>query len=225
MTSPHMAGGSDRIEVAVHAPVHELSVVQTDFMVRRWDAEQTAWALDRMRHRLADSQLRWVPEPTAEVFDHYGVRPYSETLDENCNNVLSAGWALLLAVAGRSAIIFSSTIGRIGIGDSSTAVSFTQTDLQASTNKTYVLCGVAPTIQTATSPASWVFTASFGSSNANYAWQEFITDQGTATNTGPVVATCLNRGVSAQGTKASGQTWSVTETLSFGFPSGSGTVS
>jgi hypothetical protein len=73
-----------------------------------------------------------------------------------------------------------------------------------------------------------VFTATFGTGNANFAWNEFGTDNW---NTSGVTSTGLgatdiffNRGVSAQGTKASGQTWTATETLSFGFPSGAGTV-
>ena len=141
--------------------------------------------------------------------------------------ILQAGWvALLGGIAGTSITTkFSSTVGRIGVGDSNTAAAYTQTDLQAATNKYYQLVSGTPVITTSSTPPTLVFSASFGTGVANYQWQEFITDEGTASNTGPVVATCLNRGVSNQGTKASGQTWTATETISWGYPSGSGTVS
>jgi hypothetical protein len=62
---------------------------------------------------------------------------------------------------------------------------------------------------------------------ANFAWNEFGSDAGTADSVSNATTggTFFNRGVSAQGTKASGQTWTATETISFGFPSGAGTVS
>jgi hypothetical protein len=49
-----------------------------------------------------------------------------------------------------------------------------------------------------------VFRATFIGTDANYAWQEFLVDNGT---------TALNRKVSNQGTKVSGQTWTITVTI------------
>ena len=46
--------------------------------------------------------------------------------------------------------------------------------------------------------------AVFGSSDANFAWNEFTVASGNSD-----AAVNLNRKVSAQGTKASGQTWTV----------------
>jgi hypothetical protein len=160
------------------------------------------------------------------VFRYFRVPPYSVTVDHDCNMILQAGWvALLGGIAGTSITTkWGATVGRIGVGDSATAASYAQTDLQASTNKYYQLVSSAPTIATGSSPATLTFSAVFASGNGNFAWQEFVSDEGTASNTGPVVATCLNRGVSNQGTKVAGQTWTATETISFGYPSGSGTV-
>ena len=208
---------AERLTVSAHAPHHDVAGIRTDFGVQRWDADATAWLRDR--HPAGDL--------TPALFRRYGIEPYSVTLDQDCNMVLQAGWvALLGGIAGTSITTkFSATVGRIGVGDSSTAAAYAQTDLQASTNKYYQLVSGAPAIATGSAPATLTFTAVFGSANGNFAWQEFISDEGTASNAGPVVATCLNRGVSAQGTKAAGQTWTATETISFGFPSGAGTVS
>lgn len=213
---------AERLDVAALAPHADYAAVSTDFMVQRWDAEQAEWTARKARGFYGPGQ-----QLTPAVFRRFGVEPYLVTLDHNCNMVLQAGWvALLGGIAGTSITTkYSGTVGRIGIGDSSTAAAYAQTDLQAASNKYYQLVSGAPTIATGSAPATLTFTAVFAGGNANYAWQEFITDEGTASNAGPVVAVCLNRGVSAQGTKAAGQVWTATETISFGYPSGSGTVS
>lgn len=95
---------------------------------------------------------------------------------------------------------FSNANARLGVGDSSAAEAATQTDLQAATNKTYIAMS-ASYPQRAAQTVTW--RSVFGSANANYAWNEFCVDNGaTALKT-------LNRKVSAQGTKASGQTWTL----------------
>jgi hypothetical protein len=197
----------------------DFAAVSTSLVIRKWSEEQTAWTL-RRADRDALSLLREGRNVSVrpETFARYGVEPETWRQD-NVNNVLQAGWAALLgSVAGTSITTkWSASVGRIAVGDSSTAVSFTQTDLQASSNKYYQLISAAPTISTASSPATLVFAATFGTGVANYAWNEFITDEGTASNTGPVVAVCLNRGVATMGTKASGQTWTATETIQFGY--------
>lgn len=200
----------------------EFAAVSTTMEVRKWSAEQTAYTL-RRADRDALSLLRQGRNVSIrpETFARYGVEPDEIWRQDNVNNVLQAGWvALLGGIAGTSITTkYSATVGRIGVGDSSTAVSYTQTDLQAATNKYYQLVSGAPTISTGSSPATLVFAATVGTGNANFAWNEFITDEGTASNTGPVVAVCLNRGVATMGTKASGQTWTATETIQFGFAS------
>jgi hypothetical protein len=75
-------------------------------------------------------------------------------------------------------------------------------------------------------PATLVFAATFGTSVANFAWAEFGIDNFTASSvtTQATGSVFINHGISSQGTKASGQTWNMTATLNFGFPSGAGTV-
>lgn len=227
MTGEYSAGG-DHLSVAVLAPHREYAGVRTDLMVERWDAEQTAWAHEKLG--LFPSR-----DLTPRHFAQAGVKPYSVTVERNCNLIVLAGWtALLGGIAGTTITNkFSSTFGRIGVGTSTTAASPAQTTLvgdtgSASTTSYFALCGAAPTISTVATPATLVFTATFGGTVANFAWNEFGTDNWNAAG---VTATGLganevfiNRGVSVQGTKQSGQTWTATETLSFGFPSGSGAV-
>jgi hypothetical protein len=169
----------------------------------RWDAEQTQWV--KRRSGLA--------EPDAWYFRRLGVKPYSVTEHEG-NLVTDAGWNLMMKnTAGSAGTLFSATVGRIGVGDSSTAPAYGDTALNASTNKQYKLISAAPTVGS-THSTGLVFSATFGTSQANFAWNEFGTDQGTADGT-TVTAVFFNHGVSSQGTKASGQTWAVTETITW----------
>lgn len=219
-------------------PAAERLRIWTTFRVDRWDAEQTQWAW--RYHELPPAHLLR-PGFALKPF-HFatagkgGIKPYSTTIDEDCNLVVLGGWAAILgSIAGTSVTNkFSATQGRIGVGTSSAAAAATQTYLQgdtgaASTTSYYQLVSSAPTISTAASPATLVFTASFGTATANFAWNEFGTDNWSASG---VTAQGLganevfyNRGVSAQGTKSSGQTWTATETWNCGYPSGAGTVS
>lgn len=205
--------------------MQEFANVSTDIVVRRWDEEATRWVSGRTG----------LLEPQARHFDALGVKPYSVTHEEDCNLIVHAGWAVLLGgVAGTSITNkFSNIYGRIGVGTSSTAATAADTALGgdtggSSTTSYYQLCGAGPTVTTTTAPATMVFTASFGSGNANFAWNEFGIDNWNAsgvTTTGLGVNNVfINHGISAQGTKASGQTWNMTATLNFGYPSGAGTV-
>jgi len=81
----------------------------------------------------------------------------------------------------------------------------TQTDLQAVTNKTYKAMDTG--YPTSGTDQKATFKATFGSEDANYSWQEFVIKNSTS-------LICLNRKVSNQGTKVSGQTWTLTVELS-----------
>jgi hypothetical protein len=226
------SGASERLSVHVDTPMRDFVAVRTSFNVKRWDAEQTDWAARNLR-KFRERPPWW--EPQGSHFAQLGVAPYSETQDDDCNLVVQNGWVSLLGgIAGTTiAAKYSATNGRIGVGTSATAAAYAQTYLQgdtgsASTTSYYQLCGVAPTIVTATTPPTLTFTATFATGVANFAWAEFGTDNGSASGVylnglaGGFVL--LNRGVSAQGTKVSGQTWTATEIITFGYPSGAGTL-
>lgn len=105
----------------------------------------------------------------------------------------------LLIGAGGTA--FNNANSYIGVGDSNTAEAAAQTDLQAASNKTYkAMQATYPSRAAQTVTWRSVFTGS----DANYAWNEF-----TVANASSGTGKNLNRKVSAQGTKASGQTWTV----------------
>jgi hypothetical protein len=114
------------------------------------------------------------------------------------------------AAAGANAV-FNNTQAMIGVGDSTTAAATAQTDLQAATNKTYVgMDATYPIIST----NSTTFRATFGSSLANFSWQEFVINNRNGSNSTTSGGTTLDRVVSVQGTKVSGQTWVPSMTLS-----------
>ena len=129
---------------------------------------------------------------------HGTFKPY-EVKEGEGNCLLNTGideiWDL---IAGDSASHFNNAAAQIGVGDSSTAASPSQTDLQAASNKTYkAMESGYPT--TATQKAT--FKSSFGESDANYAWNEWVVKQSTS-------GKCLNRKAESLGTK-SGGTWTL----------------
>lgn len=121
----------------------------------------------------------------------------------------SALWHRL--TGGTTVAAFDSTNAHIGVGDSSTAEAVGQTDLSASSNKLRkVVDATYPqhTDGVVVGAASVVFRATFGTSEANFAWNEWgIFNASTS-------GRMLNRKVEALGTKASGSTWVLTLTLS-----------
>jgi len=125
------------------------------------------------------------------------------------NMLLNEGITEFLALlAGTGGTAFSNANARLGVGDSTTAAAATQTALQAPTNKLYKAMEASyPTVTN----QSIAFRSVFGTSEANFAWEEFSVmngaDEGTAKN--------LNRKVSAQGTKVSGQIWQLDLTITF----------
>jgi hypothetical protein len=116
-----------------------------------------------------------------------------------------AGKAMIAArLVGTSVNAIDATNGRIGVGDSSTAFAAGQTDLQAATNKFRRVIDGAPGL------AANVITlvATFASGEANFAWNEWGTFNTATANQG-----MLSRKVASHGTKASGDVWEFTVTL------------
>jgi len=121
-------------------------------------------------------------------------------LNEGINQL----WTILCTAS--SGTKFDNTNAYLGVGDDATGEDPVQTGLIAVTNKLYVaMDGGFPTYGTS-QQAAWRST--FTSAQANYDWREFTVANGSS-NT----ATNLNRKVSSQGTKASGQQWQLTLTI------------
>jgi hypothetical protein len=154
----------------------------------RW---QCRFRLGKYRENIAAYRGR-------EAEFHQRFRPY-EVINGEGNLLLNSGidemWDLIV---GDSANHFSNGSAQIGVGDSTTPASATQTDLQAATNKAYKAMDSG--YPTSTSQKA-TFKASFGDSEANFAWNEWVVKQATS-------AKCLNRKVESLGTKSSG-TWTL----------------
>jgi len=102
---------------------------------------------------------------------------------------------------------FNSTQSRIGVADGTTAATASDSDIQSTgSNKEWLVVSSAPVVSTNT----MTFTTTFGTGDANYAWNNFGIDNcggSNATSTTRSGGTMLDHVVSAQGTKASGQSW------------------
>jgi hypothetical protein len=113
---------------------------------------------------------------------------------------------LVQSAIGAGVTAFNNANSYIGVGDSTTAYAAGQTDLQASTNK-------LRKAMDATYPSGGsnviTFRSTFGTSDANYAWQEWGCFNASS------AGTMLNRKVESLGTKTSAQTWQFTVVLTF----------
>jgi len=177
----------------------------TLWRVDRWDADQTFWAKRRTG----------LDAPAAADFWRLGIESY-ETSEVLGNLITNAGWTRLMNLltnqGGTQAL--DATHARIGAGNSNTAEAYTDTDLGASagsSNRWFQLVSGAGTLGTRT----LAFTATFGTSDGNFAWNEFGLDFGTASGNTVTAPLFNHKAGIAQGTKASGQTWAATATLTF----------
>jgi hypothetical protein len=179
----------------------------------------TRWKVERFGE-LATAELKHElkRQPVRSDFYAHGFQPYSVTGFDG-NLITNAGWTRLMSLltATGSTQALSATAVRIGVGNSNTAESYTDTDLGASagsSNRWFQPVTGAATLGTRTLE----FEATFGTSDGNFAWNEFGIDVGTPTVTaGATVGTLLFNHVAgiAQGTKAAGQTWTATATITF----------
>lgn len=153
------------------------------------------------RYRLSKYHQDIEPYRGREDEFHQLFEPY-EVIEGEGNCLLNSGideiWDLVTDAVSGADHIFDNTHVQIGVGDSNTAAEATQTDLQAVTNKTYKAMEAG--YPTSTSQKA-TFKSSFGSSEANYAWEEWVVKQSTS-------AICLNRKVESLGTKSTG-TWTL----------------
>jgi hypothetical protein len=150
-------------------------------------------------------KTRWAIFKSRSAADA-AAKQYYEVSIVDGNLALNEGIQELLdLLCGLGGTAFSNANARIGVGDSSTAASASQTGLQASTNKLYKAMDA-----TFPSRASQTMTwqATFGSSEANFAWNEFTVANGSSD-----ASKNLNRKVSSQGTKTAGQVWTIQVTI------------
>lgn len=143
--------------------------------------------------------------------------PY-DVVDVEGNLLLYGGvsclWQCLIGngtgTAGQTLTFFNNGNAYIGVGDSNTAEAATQTDLQAATNKLRkAMDATYPqhTDATTSGAATITFRSTFGTSDANWAWQEWGIFNGSSGGR------MLNRKVVSLGTKTSAASWVFTVTI------------
>jgi len=151
--------------------------------------------------RFADDAAFAANTPTPVVGGDGAELPAESVIEGNMLLNEGIGELLDLLCGLGAPAAFSNANAYIGVGDSSTAEAASQTALQAASNKTYkAMAATYP--QRSAQTVTW--RSVFASADANYAWQEF-----TVINASTDTGKNLNRKVSNQGTKASGQTWTL----------------
>lgn len=190
----------DSWSVNVHAVIDKFTVEQVE-------ACKAALGLDR---EPTGSELKafCAPADRAESFDNLLTRQGKKRLIDR-----------LVGTASNQAL--DTTHMRIGVGNSTTAAADTQTDLQAAAgagNRQFALVDSAPTVGTGADSGKVTAVATFPTGEANFAWEEWGIDGGTADGTtvtteGNTTPGLINRKVASLGTKTSAASWVFTVTI------------
>ncbi len=101
--------------------------------------------------------------------------------------------------------LYNNANARLGVGSDATAAAATQTDLLDASPTWKAMDATYP--QRSNQTAEW--RATFGSAEANKAWEEYAVDNGSSAHK------LLNRKVESKGTKSSGETWTLSLQVSF----------
>ncbi len=139
---------------------------------------------------------------------HAEIKPY-EVIDFEGNILVTVGIDLLLdLLGGAGGQVLNNANAFLGVGASVTAASVGQVKLQGGASRlNKAMNGSYPIVA---SPKV-TYQSTFGSSEANWTWNEV----GTFNNVANDVGEMLNRKVQALGTKSSGATWTLTEDITF----------
>lgn len=170
--------------------IQEQATMKKEWKIRRYNSHQD-YVAGNLPAMIIDATGR--PLPGESIF--------------NQNVLLNEGIAALLnLLTGEAETAFSNANSYLGVGESTTAADAAQTGLQGSSKTYKAMESSYPSI----SGQTVTFRSVFGSDDANNAWQEF-----TVANGNSDTADNLNRKVSDQGTKASGQTWTLDLAITF----------
>jgi hypothetical protein len=171
-----------------------------------WKAQ---WRIDKFRDPTGDvAQALQRGLPMTKALKLHG-DAYLGKVEWTANLALNEGLAELidLSFGLGTPTAFDDTNGYLGVGDSNTVASATQTGLQAASNKLYkVFDETYPDRTDQTVEAR----ATFGSAEANFAWEEYTLANGNSDS-----AKNLNRKVESKGTKSSGETWTLSLQITF----------
>jgi hypothetical protein len=171
-----------------------------------WSA---TWRIDRFRDsadKIANALQSGMVLPFAQT-QFKGAFIGTETFHSNIALNEGLGELIDLICGLGSPTKWDNSHAYLGVGDTNTATEATQTGLQASTNKTYKQMDTNYPQRT-NQTVEW--RATFGSQDANYAWEEY-----TVANTSDESGKNLNRKVASKGTKVSGETWTLSLQITF----------
>lgn len=165
-----------------------------------------------MAVRMAQEPARWLVEWQVEKYAS-GLLGFLQKLLHKPTVVRGAGNLLttvgiqrvLDLMIGAGGTSFANANAYLGVGDSTTAATVGQTDLVAGTNK---LRKAMDATYPSRSGTVVTFRSTFGTADANYAWNEWAIFNASA------AGTMLNRKVESLGTKASGNTWVLSVSIS-----------
>jgi hypothetical protein len=208
--------GTDAFGIGARLGLGDTARERGLLLVERWDTDQSSWVSRRLGGEQAG--MPGFFQPKGYEFRTLGVDPYLIT-EGYTNLVTTGGWDRVLTLAfGGGGTTYASANCRIGVGTGTLAAASGQTDLnaaQGAAGRYFAMLDATPTTSAGTAVRRLSFVATFGTGVANIAWQEECVDQGTTTGTGATVGAMLNRLVSNQSTKVSGQTWTATFNLDF----------
>jgi hypothetical protein len=143
---------------------------------------------------------------------HLAGLPPDEVVEWEGNLALNAGLGVMidLLIGSGSPTPFSNANARLYVGDGTTAASASQTDLQG-TNKLEKAMDTGFPIRSG-NVATW--KATYGSLEANFAWEEGGVKNAAGTPNGTTII-LFNRKVQSLGTKTSGAVWTLTLEITF----------
>lgn len=155
--------------------------------------------MSKILEKISESAV-WTIKKFANEEDFKNNKPYAVDVFEGnilCNEGINELWTL---VAGTGGTKYDNTNAHIIVGTGTTAASASDTE---ATFTSGVKKGMDTGYPTYGSSQTVTFQATYGGTEANQAWNEFgVLNAATG-------GKLLNRKVSNQGTKASGQIWQV----------------
>ena len=162
--------------------------------------EKAKWTIARYASE-ADKKAKKIYSD-AEAIKLFGVKQFTQ-IDGNCltNEGINEVWKLICGTGGTQ---YDNSNANLIVGTGTGAAAATDTESTFTSGVKKAMESGYPTYGT---DQKAVWKASYGSSDANQAWQEFGVLN--AASSGKL----LNRKVSDQGTKSSGQTWDLTLTI------------
>jgi hypothetical protein len=193
--------GTDGAAVAAQIPAIDFARWQFRWHLEKWSED----ACEFVRRR--EGLLRGEGVSSALLRKLIGNPDLGERFVEG-NLLTNAGIQrmedLLIAAGGQA---LDATHSRVGVGDGTTAAAATDTDLAAIAGGTHRQFKVMNATFPSRSGQVVTWQSDFATGEANFAWNEWGVDAGTANGT-TVAAPLFNRKVESLGTKATG-TWTL----------------